>query len=222
MYYGKNTLKSSTGNIGSSTVSRVLQCITMRFLYYYIIILFNVLQYNTIHSKTPDFHISDLNVIQCATKKMEDNEDNLRNNSIQARLTNDEILEINLFCKNTGMKRSNFLRDAIKEKLQNDNPKYLTKRKKELQEELERIKKQEKFFEQKTQESTNFTKAEIQFLIESKEKIEKNPNFLDGCINKFINDFGKPYKISRNDFYKLMDEVENQSQEEKIIQEMPQ
>ena len=148
------------------------------------------------------------------------NEDDLRVNFVGVKFSSSEHNDILLAAENSGLDKSEYIRQAIEEKLINDNPKLLKKRKKELQEELEKIEKQEEIFKQKNNESTNLTDNEIKFLIESKEKVERNPNFLDGRINLFINDFGKTYKLSRKDFYKLMDEAE--TQEKEISQEMPQ
>ena len=148
------------------------------------------------------------------------NEDNLRVNFVGIKFSSNEHNDILLAAENSGLGKSQYIRKAIEEKLLNDNPKLLKKRRKELQEEIEKIDKQIKLFEQKKQESTNLTEKETQFLIESKQKIERNPNFLDGQISLFLNNFGKPCKISRKDFYKLMDEAE--TQEKEILQEMPQ
>ena len=127
-----------------------------------------------------------------------------KSNNINVRISLDEIIAI----KQSGMNISDFVRQSIQNELIRTSPNFLEKREKEIFEELEQIKQQKKLFELKKEESTNLTKQEIKALLESKKILETNPVFLEGRLNKFINEFGKSYKISKAEFINLMEEAE--------------
>ena len=129
----------------------------------------------------------------------------MKDNLITVRLTTEEVYRLNLFLETKGISVSNFVREAIDEKLTKDNPEYLSQKEKELVLEIEKIRKQKKFLRNRKKEK--ISEEEKKFLTESKEIISKNPAYIEGRLKKYINDFNKS-KISKQEFSKLIEEAE--------------
>ena len=51
---------------------------------------------------------------------------------------------------------------------------------------------------------------ELNFLVETKKLLETNPAFTEGRIKLYVNKFGKPYNVSRKEFFGLLQTAENQ------------
>lgn len=147
-------------------------------------------------------------------------QDEIKSNFIGLRFSSEENLDLILSAKNSGSTISDYIREAVREKMSRENGSYLEKRKKELLQELEEIKQQQNLLDKKDEEKKNLPEIEINFLIEAKRRIERNPQFLEGLINKYMNEFGKVYKVSRKDFYELIAEAETQHSVQQLNSEV--
>lgn len=87
------------------------------------------------------------------------------------------------------------------------SPEEIDKNIKNLQEQIERLKLRKIMANRKIEERKNISENEIDFLLETKEIIERDPEYLDGRIGLYLNKFGKPFKISRKEFYDLLERV---------------
>ena len=147
-------------------------------------------------------------------------EDNLRNNFVGIKFSSNEHLDLTLACKGRGVDKSEFIREAVFEKLQRENGGYLKKQEKELLESLEQNRKQQELLGKKKTDRKKIPKKELLWLLETKEMIERSPEFVDGRLNLYTNKFPKPYKTTKQDLFKLMEEAEIQSQEKQILKEL--
>jgi hypothetical protein len=132
------------------------------------------------------------------------------NNNINVRVSTEEMFELNLIAQNTNTSISEIVREAIKERIEN-NPIFLVKKEKELKEYLEKIKEQIKVNEIKTKELKKIPRKEKDFLIKSKEILEKNPQYLSGQISLYLSEFKKPYKINSIEYFKLLQEADDRT-----------
>lgn len=139
--------------------------------------------------------------------------DNKQDFPISIRISSDLLIGI----RQSGQTNSDFIREAIQEKLEKENLDIINEEIEGRQREIKNLEKRKKLLVQKQKETKDISMEEIAFLLEAKEKISKNPLFLDGQHSRYCNLFPKPYKISKQDFIKLLDEAENQNQEKQII-----
>jgi len=109
--------------------------------------------------------------------------------------------------EDTGQSRADFIKEAIEEKLCNDNKEILTAEIKYLEEKLAILKNKTIQVKEKEKNMKQMTEEELMFLKESKKIINENPVFLEGRINLYKNTFGKHYRISKEEFWDLMEKV---------------
>lgn len=128
--------------------------------------------------------------------------------------------EIQKEIKETGQNMSEFLAEAAKEKIFNQD-------KEKLEIEISGLKKQLTFLEKKketfVEKENNFKKIpenEISFLLECLEKLKENPTFVVGRIQLYKNKFNKFYRISPDEFFQLCYAAEEQSQENLAMKEL--
>ena len=116
--------------------------------------------------------------------------------------------------------RSDFVRQAIAEKVERENEKFLLKRKRELQEELESIYEIEKSIHQKNEDKAKLSDKEILFFLESDKILAQRPEVIDFRIRLYIQEFRKTYNLSKGDFYSLIEEARTQEAERHIFQKV--
>lgn len=86
--------------------------------------------------------------------------------------------------------------------------------------ELEELKKKQKILLIKQEESKNISKEELEWLIETKKVIDRNPLFLEGRLRKYLNDFKKPYNLAKAEFLNLLNKAEEKSRENQILEDV--
>lgn len=123
-------------------------------------------------------------------------------------------IPLNLFAelcneiKDIGQTKSEFIKEAIEDKLLNYNKELIEAEIKYLEKKVSILKAKKVQAKTKKKEMDKLSESEIQFLKESKDILIKNPTFIKGRINLYKNLFGKYYKIGEQEFWELMDKVE--------------
>jgi len=138
--------------------------------------------------------------------------ENEQTTPISARVPLTLLAEIHKELKESGINMNEFLNGAIKDKLYNSiNIELINKEiayHKEIVKNLESKKKEnadkEKVFDKIPQK-------DMPFLLETKKLLDKDPTYILGRINLYKNKFGKQFKISPEEFFKLLDKAEIQS-----------
>lgn len=106
------------------------------------------------------------------------------------------------------MEKSKFIREAINEKIVS-NPEDKLNQSKKLMEEAEILKRQAKKQREEIQKQKakfeNLSEAEESFLIDTKIKLNKNPQFFEGRYRSYNNEFKS---ITKKEFEELINKVE--------------
>lgn len=130
---------------------------------------------------------------------------------VNTRIPEELFFQINDYIKlNPGLKPSDVLREALYCYLENINEDFLKTNIESYELKIKKMKEQIDLIKIKQNNIKKIPQKEIDFLLESKEVIDKNPYFLEGRINSYIALFKKPYKVSKQDFFKLLGEAEKQ------------
>ncbi len=121
-----------------------------------------------------------------------------------------------------GTKKSmaEWVREAIEEKLTNDNKDKIDQEIKHHEEALESLRKKKESFTEKEKTFSKIPEKEISFLIETKKIIDEDFTFIQGRINLYKNKFHKGFKISEQDFIELLNKACEQSKEKCSLQEL--
>ena len=128
-------------------------------------------------------------------------EEALKGNFVGVRVE----LGIIVAMKQAGLSISDFVRYAIVEKLERENLSFLQTKKKELQQELDKIEQREKLLINVKPISDALQPEELTYLLESKKLIGERPELLEGRINLYFNNFGKIKKPTRFEFNTLLE-----------------
>ncbi len=110
--------------------------------------------------------------------------------------------------KKTGQSRSEFVQEAIEEKLLNDNRELIEAEIKYLEKRTEILKVKLTQAKEKKSDMNKLSEAEIDFLKAARDVLIENPTFIKGRINLYKNTFNKYYKISEQEFWELIDRIE--------------
>ena len=105
--------------------------------------------------------------------------------------------------------RSEFMKEAIEEKLISDNKELIESKIKYMEKEVEILKAKKDQIKERKKEVVKITQEEIDFLKETREILLKDPSFLWGRIKLYKNSFNKHYRISEENFWELLDKVDN-------------
>lgn len=122
--------------------------------------------------------------------------------------------------KISGLGVSEYIRDAIDIKRGMENHEFIEQRKKELEKEFDRLEKQQALIEKQRTDFKKIPEKEMSWLVECKKLLDQKPDFTDGRLKIYINNFPKPYRITKQLFFKLMDEAEIQTQERDTFEEI--
>ncbi len=139
--------------------------------------------------------------------------------TIGTRINLNLLGEINQELKRTGKRMAAWIKEAVEEKLQNDNKEILDAEIKFLESKLGLLQKRKISMKEKEEDINKIPESEIPFLIQSKQILERDPIFVKGRIAKYKNDYHKTYKISEQDFYELMENAAVQYELEKVVAE---
>ena len=63
--------------------------------------------------------------------------------------------------------------------------------------------------QEKHRRLVDLSEPEIEFLVQSKALLQARPEFLEGRIKLYMNQFGKPFNISASEFHDLMNFAED-------------
>ena len=110
--------------------------------------------------------------------------------------------------KHTGQNRSEFIQEAIEEKLTNSDKELMLAEINYMEKKIEILKNKVKTVKEKKEDMNKLSKEEIKFLKESAEKLGKDPTFTKGRINLYKNLFNKHYAISEQEFWELLNKAE--------------
>jgi len=137
---------------------------------------------------------------------------------ISARIPLSLLAEIHKELEETNQNMSDFIEKAIKDRLFNYCNQELLDSEiayhKQIIQNLERKKEES---EEKEKTLLKIPKSEIQFLLKTKKIIEDNPLYCIGRINLYKNKFNKHYRISEQDFFKLLRQAEDQAKANEIL-----
>jgi hypothetical protein len=114
--------------------------------------------------------------------------------------------------------KSEFIRQALSEKLEREDIDFLFKRKKELKHDLQIIESLEKDLLNKKEDQSKLPEKEIIFLLNAKQKIELHPENVGGLIRKYIFEFQKKYKVTLADFYLLIDKADELDTKNNVLE----
>jgi len=117
------------------------------------------------------------------------------------RLEEEELSTI----KSLGINFSEWVSEKIKEELM--NPEMLKNKIKEMEEKLKKMRKTHQNLTTSYIHVYTENKGEIEFLKETKNVLDKHPEYLEGRINLFCNKFAKIVKPTRKQFIELMNNV---------------
>ncbi len=127
---------------------------------------------------------------------------------ISARIPLSLLAEVQKELKETKQNMNEFINESVKDKLYNNINLDLIEKQIELYKELiNNLENKKKESVEKEKSFNEISKAEISFLLETKELLEKDPTYIQGRINLYKNKFGKHFRISINDFFKLLDKA---------------
>lgn len=130
---------------------------------------------------------------------------------ISARVPLTLLAEIHKELKETGKNMNEFINEAVRDKLYNEsNVELINKEIEYHQEIVKNLEGKKKQHIEKEKVFDKIPEKEISFLLETKELLEREPTFVHGRINLYKNKFGKHFKISPNDFFKLLNKAEEQ------------
>lgn len=116
--------------------------------------------------------------------------------------------EIQLEISDTKQNLSEWFKEAIEEKLYNENKGRL-KIQQEYHESIANVyRKKIELFDIKKKQLYEIPKDEVNWLIETKKILFERPEFLKGKISLYKNKFFKNYRISEQEFYELMDRAD--------------
>jgi len=123
---------------------------------------------------------------------------------IPLELFADLLREIN----DSGQNKSEFVKEAIEEKLINDNKELMIAEIKYMEKKIEILKNKVNQFKEKKKQMSSLSPLEMEHLKKSKEILIKDPSFIKGRISLYKNTFNKHYRISEQEFWELLDKVE--------------
>ncbi len=127
---------------------------------------------------------------------------------VSARIPLDLFSSLYTEIKKTGQNRSEFVQEAIEEKLLNDNKELIEAEIKFLEKRIKILKVKLIQAKEKKSDLNKLSPEETKFLQESLDVLIQNPTFIKGRINLYKNTFSKYYKISEQEFWELLDKVE--------------
>ncbi len=140
---------------------------------------------------------------------------------ISARISLTLLSEIHKEIKDTGKSRSDFVEDAIKEKLFGESSSELLEKEIAYHESIvNNLKKKKQQHKEKEKVLSKIPEREISFLLETSKLLEENPTYCEGRINLYRNKFGKHYRISPNDFFELCYKAVDQNKEKQLMKEL--
>ena len=123
--------------------------------------------------------------------------------TIGTRINLELLGDINLELKRTGKKMAQWIKEAVEEKLQNDNSEVLEAEIQFVKSKLSLLEKRKLSIKDKVDNLKQIPSSEIPFLLQTKKLLISDPTFIKGRINLYKNKFSKTYKISDQDFYDL-------------------
>lgn len=130
------------------------------------------------------------------------------------------LLEMNKEIEGTNKTLPDFVREAIEEKLTNDNKEILEQELKKAEWIVKALKNKKKNFVEKEKIIQRIPEKEISFFLDTKKVIEQNPQFIQGRINLYKNKFNKNHlRISIQEFLQMIEGANNQHQEEQILKQ---
>jgi len=132
---------------------------------------------------------------------------------ISTRVTLEELAAI----KMSGETVADFLKNAIEEKLVMENADFVYKKLQDLENDKKVLLLKKGLIDKKAQNFKKIPNKEIGWLIETKKILEKQPLFIDGRISLYLNIFKKPYKLSKPEFFKLIQEADVQQEERMVL-----
>lgn len=127
---------------------------------------------------------------------------------ITARIPVTLFVELCNEIRETGQNKSEFVKEAVEEKLLYDNKEMLEAEIKYLEKKIVILKNKVKTFKEKKKSMKTLSPQEIEHLKRSKEVLSRDPTFIRGRINLYKNTFNKTYRISEQEFWELLDKVE--------------
>ena len=107
----------------------------------------------------------------------------------------------------THQTRSEFIKEAIEEKLLNENKEVLEAEIRYMEKKLEALRSKKEQIKVKKKDMNKIPSGEIPFLKETKKVLEQDPLFLKGRISLYKNKFKKNYRISEQEFLELVESV---------------
>jgi len=141
--------------------------------------------------------------------------------SISTRIPLNLLTEIHMELKNTDKSRSQFVAEAIKDKLFSESSEELINKEIALYEaKINNLKQKLEHHKQKEKTFLKIPEKEVSFLIETKKILEQNPTFAMGRVSLYKNKFGKHYRMSPDDLFRLCYKAEEQVSEQKEMEQL--
>jgi len=139
---------------------------------------------------------------------------------IHARISQSIFAEICSEINGSKRSLSDWLKEAVDEKLLSENKDKLEREIAIKEEELQILKKKKELFREKEKDIQKISDTEISFLLETKRVVEQDFTFIKGRINLYRNKFGKAYKISEQEFMQLLNSAYEQYLEMKAQKQL--
>jgi hypothetical protein len=125
------------------------------------------------------------------------------------RLRPDQIASI----KQLSINFSSWARNRFDEEF--TSPEEIDKNINNLQEQIDNLKIKKNIINKKIEEDKIISKDELDYLLETKELLSRNPDYLDGRISLYTNKFLKSFQPTRNQFLDLLKRAERIKEEMK-------
>ena len=136
--------------------------------------------------------------------------------NVASRIPEDHYNQIIL----SGEKPAEFIRKAIEEKLGNSNLETINKKIKQHQETVEKLKIKKKLIQEKENRIINTPKKELDWISETAILLKENPHIFEGRYSYYCNVFPKDYKVTKQDFKKILDYAENKNKEVEVLDQL--
>lgn len=126
--------------------------------------------------------------------------------------------EQQLAISKSGQNKTDFIREAINEKIVREDKEFLNKQIRIKKEEIEKLENFKKIIQEKEEHKANIPSNELTWLLKTREIILQRPEFVVGRLKLYLNTFPKTFKVSQKEFLELLQEAENQYHEKKSIE----
>lgn len=139
---------------------------------------------------------------------------------VAARIPLSLLADIHNELQESNKNMSQFIQEALEEKLTNNNKEFLDAEILKKETELKILREKRETVAQIKKDIFQVPKEEIPFLLETKKIVDRDPTFITGRIQLYKNKFRKRHRISEQDFLLMMDNAAAEAQVRDTVPEV--